>query len=83
MAGGERRPKHADVLLIVALLLVAALLGLFILPLADCPTCKWNFFGPFEKWDIHKLEGLTQSCGTCNGRTRVSLFTRWRLDRNK
>lgn len=70
------------ILLIAGAVVVAiVLLGLFVLPVQECPTCTWNFFGPFEHWDIHKLKSLRDSCETCGGRRKVSLFRRWTVTR--
>jgi hypothetical protein len=57
-----------------ALALVALALVLFA-PLADCPRCtKWDFFGPFENWDIHEL---ADACKVCDGKRRVPPFKKW------
>jgi hypothetical protein len=76
-------PKgHGPILLISGAVVVAiVLLGIFVLPVQECPTCTWDFFGPFKKWDIHKVESLRGSCETCGGRRKVSLFKKWRWTR--
>jgi hypothetical protein len=57
-----------------ALLLVAGLVLGFV-PLVDCPRCtEWDFFGPFEIWDVHKL---SKPCRVCGGRRSVSLLKKW------
>ena len=84
MTEPPRPSSHANTLLIAGVVLVAVVLvGVFTIRVADCPTCQWDFFGPFEKWDVHKLESVNRPCESCGGKTRVSLFKRWGLDRAK
>lgn len=74
---------HGAILLIAgAVVLAMALLGIFVLPIQDCPTCTWDFFGPFEKWDIHKIPDFRTKCETCGGRHKVSLFKKWTRTRS-
>jgi hypothetical protein len=79
----EKRTSAQGAVLLIAGGVVAAivLLGVFVLPVQECPPCTWDFFGPFEKWDVHKLESLRNNCETCGGRRKVSLFKRWNLKR--
>ena len=73
---------HGATLVIAGAIVVAVvLLGVFVLPVEECPACTWDFFGPFEKWDVHKLESLRAHCETCGGRRKVSLFKKWTLPR--
>ena len=70
----EARRRHRWLLWLPALLLVAAG-ALCFAPLADCPRCTtWNFFEPFETWDI---DDLTKPCRVCGGDRRVSIVGRW------
>ena len=62
--------------LLAGAIVLAFLAALVVLvPLADCPRCtKWDFFGPFEKWDIHELQ---KPCRVCHDKRRVVLLRKW------
>ena len=80
--GEEGRRASAAHPLLIAGILAVVILGLFAVPVVECPRCAWNFFGPFEHWNVHQLESLGR-CDACGGRKRVSLFKRWSLERDK
>jgi hypothetical protein len=69
-----RRPSFGPTLSVGDTLLLVAGLVLGFVPHMDCPRCTtWNFFGPFEIWDVHEF---SKACRVCSGRRSVSLFAK-------
>lgn len=70
-----RRHSFGPTLLVGGALLLVAALVLGLVPLVDCPRCReWNFFGPFEDFDLREL---SKPCRVCQDRHRVSLLKKW------
>jgi hypothetical protein len=72
----SRRPGLGPTFLAGGTLFLVAVPVLAFVPLAKCPrSTEWNFFGPFEIWDVKEL---SKPCRVCHDRHRVSLLDKWR-----
>ena len=50
-----------------------------LLPWREC-FCRrpdWDFFGPFEAWDVSKLQPLSVNCPVCLNDRRISPWREW------
>ena len=75
MPGSERQSSWTFLIVGLGLLVAAAIAVVSLVPLAECPICcSWNFFGPFEKWDVHSQSA---PCKECGGKRKVSLLNKW------